>query len=239
MRIKMPKFIIIEWIDWSWKTIQVKMLQEYYESIWKKVLVLDYLRYEDESCIWVKRYLGGEYGEINSVSLYQASMFYAMDRVDNYLKKLRDIWNNYDIVLWNRSTTSNLIHQWAKILENLHTQKENWAYFSNFNKDVSWTMYWFKEWLENLEYRDLELPSPNKVIFLNVKPKTSLKNIDTRWNKKDLHENIDHLTWAYKSAQFWVENSPNWKNIECINKEDWKMFNKVKINDSIIKEINL
>jgi len=41
-------------------------------------------------------------------------------------------------------------------------------------------MFEFKNWLEDLEYRDLSLPIPTKVIFLDVAENISLKNIEER-----------------------------------------------------------
>lgn len=228
-----PYFLVIEGIDWSWKTTQVKELKEYFEKKWKKVLLLDYPRYNDESCITVKRYLHWEYWDIDSVSIYQSSMFYAMDRLDNYLKNLKNFWNQYDIVLANRYTTSNLIHQGSKLLKNLD---EKWYLEDEIITKNS--MFEFKEWLENLEYRDLGIPQPNKVIFLNVPEEISLKNVITRGNTKDLHENIEHLKWAYKSALFYVENIPTWNKINCVN-EKWEMKSISEITNSILKELSI
>lgn len=223
----MPTFIVIEWIDWSGKTTQVEELKKYYEKMWKNVLVLDYPRYNDEATTWVKRYLQWEYWNIDDVSIYQSSVLYAMDRLDNHLKNLKKIWNDYDIILWNRYTTSNLIHQGWKLLQNLN--EKGYLEDEIIEKE---TMMEFKNWLETLEYRDLSLPEPNLVVFLDVPWKISLENVENRWNEKDWHENIEHLQWAYQSAKFYVNNIPTWKTINCLNSE-----NKMKTINLITKEI--
>jgi len=227
----MTKFIVIEWIDGSWKTTQVKELKKHYENEGKKVLLLDYPRYDDESCIGVKRYLSWEYGHVNNVSIYQSSLFYAIDRLDNHLKNIKKIWNDYDIVLANRYTTSNLIHQGGKLLENLSDK----GYIED-TLIVDETLTEFKNWLETLEYRDLSLPKPDRVIFLDVPETVSLKNIDIRWNKKDWHENIAHLQWAYKSANFYIDKIKSWKRINCLN-ENKQMKTISEILSKILKNL--
>jgi len=224
------KFIVIEGIDWSWKTTQVNELKKFYEASWKKVLVLDYPRYDEPITIGVKRYLNWEYWDINNVSIYQASILYAMDRLDNYLKNLKSIWNDYDVILGNRYTTSNLIHQWWKLLEILNSR-----WYLEDEEITNWTMFEFKNWLEDLEYRDLSLPIPTKVIFLDVAENISLKNIEERWNKKDLHETKDHLQWAYEAAKFWSDNLPTWEKINCLS--SGKMKDIKLITKEIIEKI--
>ena len=152
-----------------------------------------------------------------------------MDRLDNYLKNLKGKWNSYDIIIGNRYTTSNLIHQGAKILEILKGKER---ITEKIKKE---TLYQYKEWLENLEYGSLKLPIPNKVIYLSVTPENSLKNIEKRGNKKDLHENYNHLYWAHQSALFFSSNIKNWEKINC--EKNNKMKNKNKILNEIIKII--
>jgi len=184
------RFIVIDWIDWSGKETQVSLLYDYLLSRGKKVLRLDYPRYGYDSAKGLEGYLQGDY----EADPKQASILFAYDRLVDQLKRG---YNNYDYVISDRYTSANIIHQGARIQENIER-------------------YEFQEWLENFEYNELKLLRPDLVLFLDVDPETSMKNIDERGLDKDTHENKEHLEKAYFSWKNYALNtSSNWKIIEC------------------------
>lgn len=223
----MPKFIVIDWLDWAWKNTQTLLLKEKLESEGKKVLLLDYPRYSEPSGFWVAKYLRGGYK--TKLSPEQASVLYTIDRLDDYLT-IKDSWDTYDYVLANRYTSSNLIHQFARIWREID---ESWKEIDE--KELQSYFFWFKEFLYNLEHRDLELPMPDKIIVLDVSLETSLSNITGRWNEKDTHENQEHLKYAKKVVDLLFTVYPSSLCYIRINCEDinWKL----RTREEILKDL--
>ena len=190
-------FIVIDWVDASWKTTQLKLLTEKLDKIWKTYDVYDFPQYEKESSFLVREYLNWNLGSLNDITAKQASVLFAVDRF--YAKN--DILNSLktkDFVLSNRYTTSNIVHQATK-LENPEQQKE------------------IIDFIESLEYEILKLPKPDKVIFLDM-------HIDIAWelNKKrwggqwrDIHElDYEYLKNAYYRALN-LAKEKKWEIIKC------------------------
>jgi len=215
-------FIVIDWIDGSWKWTQVKLLEKNLIKLGKKVKVLDYPRYWEKSAFAVEKYLNWDYWK--EVTAKQASIFYALDRFDDSFNIKNDI-ENYDYIISNRYVSANMIHQAWKIDDEIEKNK-------------------FLDWLEELEYWIFNIPKPDKTIFLNVSPEMSQKLVlmkDDReylkWGKKmDLHEeDKNHLINAHKSAMEVVSKYSDWVKIDC--EKDLKMRSIEDINEDILKEI--
>lgn len=215
-------FIVIDWIDGSWKWTQVKLLEKNLIKLGKKVKVLDYPRYWEKSAFAVEKYLNWDYWK--EVTAKQASIFYALDRFDDSFNIKNDL-ENYDYIISNRYVSANMIHQAWKIDDEIEKNK-------------------FLDWLEELEYWIFNIPKPDKTIFLNVSPEMSQKLVlmkDDReylkWGKKmDLHEeDKNHLINAHKSAMEVVSKYSDWVKIDC--EKDLKMRSIEDINEDILKEI--
>jgi len=213
-------FIVIDWIDGSGKWTQVKVLKEKLEKIWKKVLILDYPRYDEVSGFMVKKYLNWEYGK--NVWAKLSSIFYAIDRFDS-MNNLN--FEDYDYIISNRYVSANIIHQSWKIQDK--KQREE-----------------FINWIEDLEYNICGIPIPDKTIFLKVSPEISQKLVLKKeerkyiknWKKMDIHEeDKNHLTNAYNSAIEIVNSKKDWVKIDC--EHDWKMRSIEEINRDILSEI--
>ena len=81
------KIIVIEGLDGSGKATQTDLLYKKLLEQGKNVKKLTFPCYESESSALVRMYLGGELGSNpDSVNPYQASAFYAVDRVASFLK---------------------------------------------------------------------------------------------------------------------------------------------------------
>lgn len=215
-------FIVIDWIDWSWKWTQVQLLKEYFEKIWKKVKILDYPRYGNPSAFFVEKYLNWEYWK--NVSAKLASIFYALDRYDSSFD-LRKDFGDYDYIISNRYVSASMIHQAWKIED----EKESKV---------------FLDWLYDLEYNIFWIPKPDKVIFLNVTPDISQKLVLKKeereylkwWKKMDLHEeDKNHLTNARNKAMKVVWMYDDWVKIDCV--ENWEILPIDEITKKILKEI--
>lgn len=217
-------FVIIEWIDWSGKSTQIKLVKENLEKLWKKVKVISYPRYNEESSFMVRKYLNWEYWD--EVDAKQASIFYAIDRFDSSFELRKDL-EEYDYVISDRYVSANMLHQAWKI--------------KNYKaRDC------FLDWVYNLEYNTFKLPKPDKILFLDVSPDASTKNMTSRttedkeyikdWKKLDIHEaDKTHLLNAYNSAKDLLKKYDNWFKINC--EDRWEMKSIEQINEEIIGEI--
>lgn len=215
-------FIVIDWIDWSWKWTQVDRVKNELEKKWKKVKILDYPRYWKKSAFMVEKYLNWEYWSV--VSAKQASIFYAIDRYDESFDIKNDI-EKYDYIISNRYVSANLIHQAWKIED-----KEE--------RDD------FLTWAEDLEYNIFNIAKPDKVIFLNVSPEMSQKLVLMKedreylkwWKKMDLHEeDKNHLINAHASAMEVVDKFDDWVKIDC--EKNLNMRSMEDITNDILSEI--
>jgi len=189
--------------DASGKETQSRLLKDRLEKEGQKVRRITFPNYEDKSSTLVKMYLAGDFGTNPSdVNPYAASTFYAVDRFASYKTDWKDFLDEGGIVIADRYTTSNMVHQASK-------------YESVEDKNV------FLDWLYDLEFEKMGLPKPTEVIFLNMEIEVSLKLIERRDNKitggseKDIHEkDSDYMRKTYANS-LWVASKYNWKMISC------------------------
>ncbi len=218
----MRKLIIIEGLDGSGKSTQIKLLEEYLKSneiIYKKIKLPDY---DSPSSTLVKMYLGGEFGSsADDVNAYAAGAFYAVDRYASFNLGWKKDYESGTLIIADRYATSNSIYQMEKIEES------------------KWDEY--LEWSEDFEYNKLSIPRPNCVIYLDMPVEISQKLMTSRYdgdeNKKDVHEvNVDFLNKCRKSALYTAEKQ-GWKVIECSNgKEPYSVDEIHKKIIDIVKE---
>ncbi len=128
------------------------------------VLKIQFPDYNDPSSTLVKMYLNGEFGkEPSDVNAYAASTFYAVDRFASYKRYWQKFYLEGGIIIADRYTTSNAIHQAVKL-----DKEKREAFFS---------------WLYDFEFNLLGLPKPDCVILLDVLPDVSIKLMENRLNK--------------------------------------------------------
>ncbi|MGO5067359.1 thymidylate kinase [Clostridium sporogenes] len=220
---KRGKLIVIEGSDGSGKATQTKKLYDKLVKENKNVKKVEFPNYTSESSALIKMYLNGEFGkEPDSVNPYVSSTFYAVDRFASYKKNWEEFYLKGGIIIADRYTTSNMIHQAAKI--NDVQAKDN-----------------FLNWLWDFEFKKFNLPVPDCVIFLDMHPKCSKSLMETRNNKftgkkeKDIHENnYEYLLESYENAKY-ISEKYDWNRIQCTNKGNIKSMDE--INNDIIKVI--
>lgn len=199
---KKPIHIAIEGTDCSGKATQTQKLKERFIAEGQPTEVFAFPRYGQPACVLVEKYLHGEYGTAVDVGPFAGSMFYAADRYDASfdIRKCLDEGTN---VICDRFTSSNMGHQAGKI-DDL-TERDSYL-----------------EWLDNLEFKLLHIPRPDKIVFLYVHPEISQKLMVERADKdylkgkkKDIHEaDMDHLMKA-SNAFLYVAKKYNWIVIDC------------------------
>ena len=196
----MGKLIVFEGTDGSGKTTQFALLTKRLKSLGIDFRTMDFPQYSEPSSSLIRMYLGGEFGSKPSdVNAYAASTFYAVDRYASYRKVWGKYYNNGGLMLSNRYTTSNAVHQASK-----EPAEGREAFF---------------RWLYEFEYKHMELPEPDLVIYLDVPTELTEDMLRGREEKThthaDIHEqNMDYLRLCRKTglhaAQFY-----NWSIIQC------------------------
>ena len=219
----MGKLFVIDGTDGSGKQTQFQKLQERLNQDNIEYRVVSFPNYDSPSSALVKMYLSGEFGKnAKDVSPYIASTFYAADRYATYITKYKEYYENGGIILADRYTTANMVHQAGKI-----TNKEERDKFLN--------------WLWDFEFNLYGLPVPTEVFFLNMPVEKSLELIANRENKfthntkKDIHESDkNHLKDSYAAACD-VAKDYNWYEVKCV--KDDKIRTIEDIHEEIYKEI--
>lgn len=178
------RLIVLEGIDGSGKSSQYRRLCARMEKDGIDYNHIVFPRYDRESSALIRLYLSGAFGPSpEDVNAYAASAFYAVDRYASYKEDWGSAYEAGGLFLADRYTTSNAVHQGAKLPE-----AELPAFF---------------EWLSDLEYDKMGLPRPDLVIYLEVELSTSLERMRRRRGgaKADIHEaNADYLRRCLRTA---------------------------------------
>lgn len=214
--------IVIEGVDGSGKQTHTDKIYSRLTQNGKSVKKIHFPDYDSDTSALVKMYLNGQFGQNpDDVSPYVASSFYAVDRIASYLMSWKKEYETGDIILADRYTTSNAVHQAGKL-----GKDERDSYL---------------DWLFDFEYNVLGLPNPDLVVFLDMPPQYGLELIRNRDNKitgeneKDIHEkDVSHLSKSYQNA-LCVAQKYGWSIVKCVS--DGKIRSIDEINDEIFNLI--
>ncbi len=215
----MGKLFVIDGTDGSGKQTQFQQLQESLLKDGIDYKVVSFPNYDSPSSALVQMYLSGEFGEnAKEISPYIASTFYAADRYATFQTGYKKYYEDGGIILADRYTTANMVHQAGKIKDEKEREK-------------------FLNWLWDFEFNLYGLPVPNEVFFLNMPVEKSIELMKNRENKfthqekKDIHErDVNHLKDAYEAACD-VSKKYNWYEIKCVKN------NEIRTIEDIHQEI--
>ena len=215
----MGKLFVIDGTDGSVKQTQFQQLQESLLKDGIDYKVVSFPNYDSPSSALVQMYLSGEFGEnAKEISPYIASTFYAADRYATFQTGYKKYYEDGGIILADRYTTANMVHQAGKISDEKEREK-------------------FLNWLWDFEFNLYGLPVPNEVFFLNMPVEKSIELMKDRENKfthqekKDIHErDVNHLKDAYEAACD-VSKKYNWYEIKCVKN------NEIRTIEDIHQEI--
>lgn len=209
----MGKLIVIEGLDGSGKATQAQLLCEALKKSGIQTRKVSFPDYASDSSALVKMYLAGQFGtDPNDVNAYAASAFYAVDRYASYKKDWKEDYEN-GVIIADRYTTSNAIHQCSKL------EQADWAEYL--------------DWLFAFEYGKLGIPAPDMVIYLKVDPDVSQKLMTSRYHgdesKKDIHEsNLDYLKKSREAAEYCSEKL-GWRIVECCRGEEMRSIDEIHL----------
>lgn len=208
----MGKLIVIEGTDGSGKSTQFKLLTARLEQENRSFQKLVFPQYAEPSSALIRMYLGGEFGSNPAdVNAYAASTFYAVDRYASYKKVWGQWYENGGLVVSDRYTTSNAVHQASK--ETGENQKA------------------FLKWLYELEYEKLGLPCPDLVIYLDVPTdftETMMRRREADTNTHaDIHEqDMAYLATCRRTGRAAAEYY-GWKVIECVRNGEMRSIEDI------------
>ncbi len=216
----MGKLIVIEGTDGSGKSTQFKLLTSRLESENRTFQKLVFPQYSEPSSALIRMYLGGEFGtKPSDVNAYAASAFYAVDRYASYKKVWGQWYEDGGLIVSDRYTTSNAVHQASK--EPAEKQRE------------------FLKWLYDFEYSKLGLPAPDLVIYLDVptdftEAMMRRREADTN-TTADIHEqDLTYLATCRRTGKAAAEYY-GWTVIQCVR--DGKMRSIEDIHEEIYRHI--
>lgn len=211
--------IALEGTDSSGKATQAKLLCENLQKLGYKAKVISFPDYEQPSCSLVENYLSGKFMDVK-LSPETISAFYAIDRSVK-LQKEKEQMEEFDIVIYDRFVMSNAIHQGLN--------------FEDEEEKIK-----FLEWVVNFEYGMLKTPKEDLTIFIDMPLEFSLLLLKNRTGKegiqKDIHENREHLSKAYKNAKF-VSKYFQWDTVCCVDDATKLELSSIKTREDIAHEI--
>lgn len=214
------KLIVIDGGDGSGKETQVNLLTSMLTKEKKPYKVIDFPRYYTSfHGKTVAQFMRGEFGRLDEVSPYLASLAYALDRA-SMKEEVELALEKGDLVIANRYATSSLAHQGAK-----------------FNNKEERTK--FLKWLYELEYNVHRIPKENLVIYLYVPWRIGLELTNKKETraylkgKDDIAEkDIHHRKTTEEMYLEFAKKNKHWVTVECV--KNGKLLSKQEIHEKII-----
>jgi dTMP kinase len=208
----MGKLIVIEGTDGSGKSTQFRKLTERLEQEGQAFKTLVFPRYKEPSSALIRMYLGGDFGTHPSdVNAYAASSFYAVDRYASYKQDWGKWYEEGGLIVSDRYTTSNAVHQTSK--EPPEKQGD------------------FLKWLYEFEYDKLGLPCPDLIIYLDVPTSFTEKLMRHREQETNTHADIHEQDMQYlatcrqsgrTAAQYY-----GWNVIQCVKDDEMRSIEDI------------
>ena len=225
------KLIVIEGTDCSGKETQTLLLEQklndmgiesrrfsfpMYDSPTGQIVASCYLGKEEYCDYLFKDGIRGLFKEgASNVDYLTSSLYYAADRRYN-AKKINELLDKGVNVILDRYTYSNLAHQGGKIEDD----EKRHEYFKK---------------IETLEFDILEIPKPDKVIFLYVPYDVASELKKNRKESLDQHEiNKNHLINAERTY-FELADMYNFDIINCALNN--KIRSITSINDELFSKV--
>ena len=196
----MGKLIVFEGTDGSGKSTQFELLAKRLEAEQIGFQRLRFPQYEEPSSALIRMYLGGAFGEDpEAVNAYAASTFYAVDRYASYQRVWKDYYQGGGLVVSDRYTTSNAVHQGSKVPEGERAE--------------------FFRWLYDLEYDRMGLPRPDLVVLLDMPVELSEQLMRKREQSTGTHADIHERDEAYlkkcHEAALHAAAYYGWRTVSC------------------------
>jgi dTMP kinase len=223
------RFLVIEGLDGSGKSTQLRLLREHLELNDIPYKYLHFPRLEEG--IYGKliaRFLRGEMGANDVVDPYLVALIFAGDRSD-VAASIRLWMEEGYLVIVDRYVYSNIAFQCAKLT--------NWKEQEKL-----------RDWILELEFGYHRLPRPDLNLYLNVPLEFIRRQLNGKRNgddraylrgERDIHE--EHLEFQEKVHRVYLslkKKVDDLKIIDCVNAEGG-MSSPEEISKLIIKNLSL
>ena len=214
------RLIVLEGIDGSGKSTQYRMLTERFQKENIPYHSTVFPRYGEESSALIRLYLNGAFGDKPSdVNACAAATFFAVDRYASYKQDWGALYESGGLILSDRYSTSNAVHQGCKLPDD--------------------ELPAFLDWLYDFEHIRLGLPEPDLVLYLDVDIETSIARMRRREQKHhthaDIHEkDVDYLRACLRTGRFACEHY-GWRRVDWL--KDGAERDKQEKNDAIFELI--
>ena len=205
------KFIVLEGLDGSGKSTQVKLLKQYFENNNINYKYLHFPRTEEGLFgDLVARFLRGDFGKNDQVNPYLVALLYAGDR-EHAAKQIQQWINEDTYVLVDRYVLSNIAFQCAKIENHLDKKK-------------------LTDWIFHLEYEYFNIPQPDIELFLDVPFTFTKQSLDNNrigddrsylQGKVDIHEeNLNFQEIVRQEYLRLLSEKENYFKIDCYDNQN-------------------
>ena len=216
------KLIVFEGTDGSGKSTQFARVCRRLEEEGKPFRRLVFPQYQEPSSALIRMYLGGEFGSHpDDVNAYAASSFYAVDRYASWKKVWGEDYRQGGLILSDRYTTSNAVHQACKL------PREEWEAFFR--------------WLDDFEHTKLGLPRPDLVVYLDMPTPNALALLRAREAATATHGDIHEVDGRYlalcRETGLRAAECLGWKRVACTG-PDGGVRSEAEIHNDIWEELS-
>ena len=192
--------IVFEGTDGSGKATQTQLLHRWLEGQGLPCREIDFPRYGNPFAEPARHYLQGALGSRpEDVSAYASSVFFAADRYASYREDWGTFYEAGGVVVANRYTTSNAVHQAPKLPE---AERQDYL-----------------QWLFDLEYVRLGLPKPDLVLYLDMPTEVSAAMLRQREQAQgsaaDIHERDTAYQQHCRRVAREIAGAWGWVVVDC------------------------
>ncbi len=220
MKHKRGRLIVVDGGNGSGKNTQAQLLVDYLKNNKIPTAYFDfpqyYLSFHGQI---IAKYLRGEFGKVDEVSPYLASLAYALDRA-SVKEQMQDFLSKGGYIIANRYATSSMAHQSAK-LDSVKERQE------------------FLRWIYQLEYKVHRIPKEDLVLYLYVPWRIGMELTKKKGTQPYLKGKIDIEEADIKnriiSEKMYLElskNNAHWIKINCVEKS--RLLSPASIHKKII-----
>ena len=194
------KLIVLEGTDGSGKATQARLLHQSLKEWGVSCREIDFPRYgspfAEPANLYLHGALGDRPGDVNACA---ASVMFAVDRFASYKEDWGGFYEAGGVVVANRYTTSNAVHQASKL-----PPEERRG---------------FLDWLFDLEYRRLGLPEPDLVLYLDMPTeaaRTLMRRREAETNTAaDIHERDGDYLRRCRECAGEIARAQGWTVVDC------------------------
>ena len=214
------KLIVFEGTDGSGKATQTRLVCRELDARGIPYRKLEFPRYQEESSALIRLYLSGAFGEkADDVNGYAAATFFAVDRYASYKQDWGEFYEQGGLVIADRYTTSNAVHQTGKL-----PPEERQA---------------FLDWLFHFESALMGLPTPDVAFHLDIPTEITgemrrKREADTN-TQADIHEKDEQYLRECRENASHVAELCGWERVVCV--QDGRLLSVEEIHEEILKRL--